>query len=50
VPSSELGESRVYDDYDENGDDWVQKEPMIKFKDLEDEEELDREVSWSLYL
>lgn len=48
MPSSEMGESRGYDDYDENGDsDWIPKEPMIKFKDLEDEEELDREVSCS---
>jgi len=46
MPGSEMGESRGYEDYEENGDsDWVQKEPMIKFKDLEDEEDLDREVS-----
>ena len=42
---SEGGEMRSFDDYDDDqNDDWVPKEPMIKFKDLEDEEGSDREV------
>jgi len=36
---------RSFEDYDDdNQDDWTAKEPMIKFKDLEDEEGSDREV------
>lgn len=47
---SEGGEMRSFDDYDDDqNDDWVPKEPMIKFKDLEDEEGSDREVNfWSV--
>ncbi len=44
---SEGGEMRSFDDYDDDqNDDWVPKEPMIKFKDLEDEEGSDREVNF----
>ena len=42
---TEGGEMRSFDDYDDDqADDWVPKEPMIKFKDLEDEDGSDREV------
>ena len=37
------------DDDDNNDDDWIPKEPMIKFKDLEDEEGSDREVRLFLH-
>jgi hypothetical protein len=37
---------RPFDEYgdEEAEDDWIPKEPMIKFKDVEDEEGSDREV------
>ena len=45
--TNETGEMRTFDEYgdEEAEDDWIPKEPMIKFKDLEDEEGSDREVS-----
>ena len=44
--TNETGEMRTFDEYgdEEAEDDWIPKEPMIKFKDLEDEEGSDREV------
>ena len=41
--AGEGGEMRSFED-DDDDDDWIPKEPMIKFKDLEDEEGSDREV------
>ena len=37
---------RSFDDYDDDNheEEWTHKEPMIKFKDLEDEDGSDREV------